>query len=369
MASPAAVSSRDTTAPPHGGWRRSSQRRSSRRNTLVEKALTASKSGRYALAAGFYRRAVEEGFDSTERRLCAPSLHCGALRRGVVREEEAALCAEAWTLVSRCLPLLVRCMNDNTMLPGRGTAVELAFFKRFTAILHARYNSPPWSTRRLQLFGLSLGDATTLLAADVLLGLLFARNNDDTQAFILRVVDSMLPAAQSLADTTLGEELNFASTVQYALSGASPTYDAALVASLRAKWTAAAMVQMCRERRLLDASEKIQERVEAGKTRWRADFAEHGLKRCALPSCDKLEAPVQQYFVPRVAPCGTAPRSTGRSTSRSAAQPRPRSRLRMTRARAPRDAGTAEALRTRVCVVRRRRGNGRALCALRRHAA
>ena len=55
------------------------------------------------------------------------------------------------------------------------------------------------------------------------------------------------------------------------------------------------------------------------------------------------------YRVPDVAPSGTAPpstgRCTGRSTSRSAAQPRPHSRLRLTRARVPRDVSAVEALR------------------------
>ena len=55
------------------------------------------------------------------------------------------------------------------------------------------------------------------------------------------------------------------------------------------------MLKMRRERRLLGASEEVKKGVEECETRWRADVAEHGLKRCALPSCDKREASVQQY--------------------------------------------------------------------------
>ena len=44
---------------------------------------------------------------------------------GVTPEERTALRTEGRALVS--LPLIVRRMDDNTMLPGRGTAVELAF--------------------------------------------------------------------------------------------------------------------------------------------------------------------------------------------------------------------------------------------------
>ena len=57
----------------------------------------------------------------------------------------------------------------------------------------------------------------------------------------------------------------------------------------------AAMVQMRRERGLLNASEEVDKSVDENTARWRADVAEHGLKECALPSCDKREASVQQF--------------------------------------------------------------------------
>ena len=91
---------------------------------------------------------------------------------------------------------------------------------------------------------------------------------------------------------TLGEEVTHASKVQQALSGAYPT---AFIASLRTKWTAAAMVQMRRTRDLLDAPETIQKVIKDNSTRWRADVAQHGLKHCALPSCDKREVCVRQF--------------------------------------------------------------------------
>ena len=86
----------------------------------------------------------------------------------------------------------------------------------------------------------------------------------------------------------------FADTIQQALSGVFP-YDAAFVASIRSKWSSEAMVQMRRKRGLLDVTGKVDESFEADKASWRADVAEHGLKECALLSCDKREASVQQY--------------------------------------------------------------------------
>ena len=55
------------------------------------------------------------------------------------------------------------------------------------------------------------------------------------------------------------------------------------------------MVQMRRERNLLNASENFKKMMESDEASWRAVVAEHGLRSCALPSCDKKEASVQQY--------------------------------------------------------------------------
>ena len=270
---------------------------------LVEKALTASKSGRHALAAGLYRRTVDEALRlHGDTLVCtylilsrASSMGCQVRLEGVTPDEQAALCAEAWALASSCVPLIVRRMDDNTMLPGRGTAVELAFFKRFTTTKHATFDSPPLSTRDLQLVGLCLGYSTAVFAAELLLVMLCVRHNNEAAAFVLRVIDSMLPAARSLAECALGEESTFASTVQQVLSGAFPALNAAFIASLRTKWTAAAMVQMRRKRGLLDVSEWTQKLFEDGEARWRADVAQHSLKHCALPSCNKSEVCVRQF--------------------------------------------------------------------------
>ena len=305
MASPSAGSSREASGPPPVavGAPSGATVDASHLDRLVEKALTAAKSGRYALAAAFFRRAADEAlhlhgetfvhtFLTLQR---SNKLSLQSHLEGVSQEERAALKAEAWALASGCLPLIVRRMDANTMLPGRGTAVELAFFKRYETTRHATYDKPPVSSRGLQLRGLSLGYATAVYGAHLLLGMLPSRHDSEAQAFILRVVDCMLPATRSLTGISLPSEISLASTLQYALSGASPTYNTAFVASLRTKWTAAAMVEMRRERNLLDVSEKVGQALQRNEASWRADVAEHGLKQCALPSCDKMEASVQQY--------------------------------------------------------------------------
>ena len=99
------------------------------------------------------------------------------------------------------------------------------------------------------------------------------------------------------------------------------------------------MVQMRTERRLLDVSEVVNKQVEVDTASWRADVAEHGLKECALPSCNKRAASVQQYkCCSPVAPFGAARRSTGRCTGRSTS---PSAAQRLLRRRLPRKGARA----------------------------
>ena len=216
MASSSSGASREASAPPPvaGGAPRNATGAptdTTHLDKLCEKALTADSSGRYALAAAFYRYTAEEAlrlhgetfvctFLTLER---AGSLAFQSQLEGVTEDEKATLRAEAWALASSCMPLLVRRMDDNTMLPGRGTAVELAFFKRFTATRDTTLGVPSLSARNLQLVGLSLGYVIALSAATLLLHMLGVRRDGDAQSFVLRVVDWMLPAARAWQNTLL----------------------------------------------------------------------------------------------------------------------------------------------------------------------
>ena len=71
---------------------------------------------------------------------------------------------------------------------------------------------------------------------------------------------------------------------------ADPCIDA-----LRDRWMAPVLVAMRAERQLADVSAQIQCASELTEAIRRTDIAAHGLKICALPSCDKHEATVQQY--------------------------------------------------------------------------
>ena len=96
------------------------------------------------LAAALYGRAAEEALRlHGETFACtyltvqrAASLYGQSHVEGVDPDEAAALQNETHVVVSSCLSHLTRRMDDNTMLPGRGTAVELDFNKRFIKSSH-----------------------------------------------------------------------------------------------------------------------------------------------------------------------------------------------------------------------------------------
>ena len=277
---------------------------------LCEKAITAFTSGRFALAAAFFRRASEEArqivptgetFVSAFLALhSSNSLLNQSDLDGVTDEEEAALCADAWALASTTLPFIKRRVDDNTMLPGRGTAVETAFYKRFitTGSRVAASHAPP--ARALQHMSLSLGYVTALEAASQALVRLrkapvLHPEAHDLQAFVLRVLDSMLPASRSLKDFALPEEHGFACRIHNFAVCAYPSMDPAFLAALHSKWANAAMVAMCKARGLDRAAEHTREWHNIGEARLRADIAAFGLMECALPSCGKREVSVQQF--------------------------------------------------------------------------
>ena len=119
------------------------------------------------------------------------------------------------------------------------------------------------------------------------------------QAVVLRVVDSMQPAARSLGVYTLPEEEHFAAYLREVVRrGAYPAMDPAFITSLRTRWTDASMKRMFRARNLLDTKEgdeMAKELLEVEKAEQRADIAKYGLKECALPSCGKREVSVGQH--------------------------------------------------------------------------
>ena len=151
---------------------------------------------------------------------CSDSLLRQSQLEGVTADERTTLHAEAWALLSSSLPLILRRMDDNTMLPGRGTAVELAFCKRLIELTQVAGGQPPRPARLLQLESLSLGYATALRAACLVLGCIVqlrGLNMDEVlkaQAVVLCVVDSVQLAARSLAEYTLPEEIALAYIVR-----------------------------------------------------------------------------------------------------------------------------------------------------------
>lgn len=169
---------------------------------LVERALTADKSGRAAFAVSLWKRAAADatalhGGDTLVAARCSAHRWSRRLpsmaRRGRLLPpvESIALCAEAWALTSSILPLLSKMMDDNTLLPGHCKKVDVEFYKRLALTQKAVINAPPTSARDLQLIGFGVAyDLTMFAAYGVLCQVMWMpRPPPAALAFVLRALD------------------------------------------------------------------------------------------------------------------------------------------------------------------------------------
>ena len=276
---------------------------------LMDKALCASATGRNALAAAFFRRAAEaatrvqgDTLMAAHLRLCqAAEMRAQAALNGVPAEEIATLRSTAWEIAKGVLPLLLRRIEANTLLPGRCTKEEVEYFRQYNDEDLKANDAPALSARERAVLGFAVGSATAFEAArSVLINLYKYQlpSNEErrsAEAFVLHIVDLILPASRSLS-VAPGEEIRFYHLV-HNLSDLPALQSDAFFATLRAKWTAPELVAMRVERGFDAAWVKghIEGNVGQIAANRAADIEEHGLKICAFPSCDKREATVKQF--------------------------------------------------------------------------
>ena len=129
---------------------------------LMDKALCAGATGRNALAAAIYRRAAEaatirvhgDTLIAAHLSLCqAAELLVQAAVHGVPADEATALRSGAWVIVSGALPLLLRRMEDDTLLPGRCTKEEAEYCRRFNNGFRRMHDWPALSPRCQAVMG------------------------------------------------------------------------------------------------------------------------------------------------------------------------------------------------------------------------
>ena len=277
----------------------------------MNKALAAGVTSRYALAASYFGRAAALATQLHGDTLLAAHLklqqankvYSQASVKGMPADEALVLESAAWEIVSGVLPLLLRRLDANTLLPGRCTKEEVDYYRRFDEALGTTLRSPAMSAHEVTLLSFAVGFATILQAAHLTVSHFYGSRvplsvdaRRAAEAFVSNVIDLMLPASRSLG-TVLGDaEKRFTGLMSIFVDHPSLQADAFIV-SLRAKWKAPAMVAMRAERGL--EMTRLNNEVDAaavrGATKRAADIAEHGLKTCAFPPCDKREATVMQY--------------------------------------------------------------------------
>lgn len=160
----------------------------------------------------------------------------------------------------------------------------------------------PLQARELEMQGRCVGVSAAVEAATWVLDRLFAdpplgrANERASERFVLRVIAAVLPAAGRLGLSLHTEEARLTGVVKGVLDNNQHTGDS-FINALRAAWNDPELVAMRNDHGFEDSEIVPQMKADSEKARakQRADAEAHGLKRCALPSCDKREATVLQY--------------------------------------------------------------------------
>ena len=266
---------------------------------LVEKQTTAAALNRHARCAELSNRAV-----SHAERLWGESLVVANLRMGEalsLREmarastcssEKEALRRRAWAILVLVNSLLLRRLADNTLLPGTMREEEVTFSARKLAFVCKAQDVPVPSDSDE-----TLGYETLLSAALNTLALLVelrgsALQWESAHSFVLTALDAIPRTATMQRRLQIEDNLVGIIEMHMKPSKFEPSFCAAVLR----KWRSSAVADVLRARGVLQTGvAKYQEIIAGFEARQRADIEKIGLRKCALPSCDKVERTVREF--------------------------------------------------------------------------
>ena len=229
-----------------------------------------------------------------------------------VRESEAlaGLClaasgAECEVLLRRCwavllslIPLLLRRLEADTLLLGTIPEEDLDYEAHGQATLKNARSMPVPSPAQLQTLASAMGYTTLMLAMYRSLDLLVhplwpAAQKRTVESFILQGLD-VIPRTAGVPAGMAGGEDRVVSIIEQLMS--TRTFDATFCAAVLRKWRSDAVSGVLQARGvLLTGVADVQRNRAEFYARQRADVAKHGLRSCALPSCDKTEKTVKEF--------------------------------------------------------------------------
>ena len=272
---------------------------------LVNKGVLAAQLCRNARALDLSLRAIEYtealfGDDSlvVARLQMNVSTFLGALAVEASRAEGQVLFARSTSVVLLVVNLLLRRLENNTLLPGTIREEETDFEAHGqVAISEAMRERVPPTPDAIHGLASTMGYGILLGAMfrglDYLPSWLWSVAQKRTvRSFILQGLD-VIPQTDGIPAKWIAGE----SSLVAAIAKMDPhDHDPIFYASMLRKWRSDAVCGVLRARGVLQTGTAKHKKNNAGfEGRKRADIAKHGLRDCALPSCDKTEKTVKEF--------------------------------------------------------------------------
>ena len=212
--------------------------------------------------------------------------------------ENEVLRRQSWAVLLSILPLLLRRLEANTLMPGTVREEELDYGTHVKAAGYKARHRPVPSLAVLRAGTSTIGYSTLLLAMYRSLDSLILPMGSPVQermveSFVLQGLEVIPRTAGVQGNPIIGEDAVVMAIEQHM----SPVnYDPAFCAAVLRKWRSDAVSSVLRARGVLQTGiAKFEQDNAEFDARQRDDIAKHGLRDCALPSYAKTEKTVKEF--------------------------------------------------------------------------
>ena len=230
-------------------------------------------------------------------RMCESESHSNLAAEASVAEQKVLL-RRSWDVLLSVIPLLLRRLEPNTLLPGTLREEELDYEAHAQATMRKAMSTSVAPPTVLRVLASTMGYNTLLNAMfsslDKLRQPLLAQHERTVvESFVLRGLDA-IPRTAGVPPEWITGEKHLVVIIEQHLS--TRRHGPAFCAAVLRKWRSDAVSNVLRARGVLQTGIAEHEQIIAEfETRQRADIAKHGLRDCALPSCAKTEKTVKEF--------------------------------------------------------------------------
>ena len=213
-------------------------------------------------------------------------------------EQEKMFDTRSWAVLVSLIPLLLRRIEADTLLPGTLREEELDYFAHVQAAVKKAANKPVPQPAALRAGVRAMGYITLLHAMFQSLDMLSlplwpAAQKRMVESFVLRGLD-IIPRTAGIPPNLIAGEFQLVAVIEKYMN--PRTMNPAFCAAVLRKWRSKAVSCVLQARGVLQTGVAKNEQICADfHARQRADIAKHGLRECSLPSCCKTEKTVKEF--------------------------------------------------------------------------